>query len=311
VAARDWWRDRFTNTLGVPEPVPAVKIFKPKFPLLPVQCDYTSIKDQNFWDMFPVNRNSKAKSDIDSGKLRQLMVQEGIEIDQQDEKVLRWLETGASIGCVGTYRAASVSSNTKGSYQCGREVSDAIAAWVKQGYAFGPVEEEDVPATAKINSILTRPKPNGAVRVILNLSAPQGASVNDGIDSDEFPAKMSSTEAWLRVINKAGKGCLICKVDFADAYKHVAVAEEDTDLQWFEWGGKFFKELCLIFGCASSAGIFDATAKVVVKLVCRAAHFPRDMVCQHLDDICAAAPAGSAALHHFDKTFMEVWSRLV
>jgi hypothetical protein len=84
------------------------------------------------------------------------------------------------------------------------------------------------------------------------------------------------------------------------------VASEDTDLQWFEWGGRYFKELCLIFGASSSAGIFDATAKVILGIVCVLAQFPRDMVCQHLDDICAAAPAGSAALDKFDSVFQHV-----
>jgi hypothetical protein len=65
-------------------------------------------------------------------------------------------------------------------------------------------------------------------------------------------------------------------------------------------GGKFFKELCLIFGAASSAGIFDATAKVILRVVCSLAAFPRDQVCQHLDDICAAAAQGSDSLHKFD-----------
>jgi hypothetical protein len=67
---------------------------------------------------------------------------------------------------------------------------------------------------------------------------------------------MSSTEAWMEVLNGLGRGCRIMKVDFADAYKHVPVKLADTDLQWFEWGGKFFKELCLIFGASSSTGIF-------------------------------------------------------
>jgi hypothetical protein len=35
-------------------------------------------------------------------------------------------------------------------------VSDAIAAWVEQGYAYGPVDEEDLPPDAKVNGILTR-----------------------------------------------------------------------------------------------------------------------------------------------------------
>jgi hypothetical protein len=185
-------------------------------------------------------------------------------------------------------------------------VTDAIAEWVMKGYAFGPVEPDRVPSSAKVSGIVVRPKPNGSVRVILNLSAPKGRSVNDGIDKYDFPAKMSSTTAWLRVLHAAGRGCWITKTDWAAAYKHICVREADTDLQWFSWGGKFFKELCLKFGGVSSAGIFDDAAKLVLDLVCRRAGFPRSMVCQHLDDVCAAAAAGSDALHRFDAAFQEV-----
>ena len=58
-------------------------------------------------------------------------------------------------------------------------------------------------------------------------------------------------------------------------------------MQWFQWAGKYFKELCLIFGARSSAGIFDEAAKVVLELVCLLANFPLEMVCQHLDDAAA------------------------
>jgi hypothetical protein len=104
---------------------------------------------------------------------------------------------------------------------------------------------------------------------------------------------MSSTSAWLKVLNNAGRGCLITKTDWAAAYKHICVRQEDLNLQWFSWAGKYFMELCLIFGSASSAGIFDDVAKLVLDLVCRRANFPRNMVCQHLDDVCAATAAGS------------------
>ncbi len=175
-----------------------------------------------------------------------------------------------------------------------------------KGYAFGPVEAEQVPAAAKVSGIMVRPKPNGSVRVILNLSAPKGRSVNDGINKEEFPATMSSTAAWLAVLDKAGKGSLITKTDWVSAYKHICVREADTDLQWFSWGGKFFKELCLIFGGVSSAGLFDDTAKLVLDLVCRRAGFPAHMVCQHFDDVCAAVAVGYDALQHFIAAFREI-----
>ena len=268
---------------------PTQKVFKPKFPELCGLPDYKYIEDKIFWEKFPKNYQCPANPSINHDKLKQLASLLGCGDEVRLAKVLGWIKNGVEIGCRGRFRAPSMQANTKASYTVAPQVTDAVASWVDEGFAYGPVEEEDVPATAKINSILTRPKPNGSVRVILNLSAPVGCSVNDGIDIEEFPATMSSTEAWVRVLNKAGKKCWLTKTDWANAYKHLVVAQQDTDLQWFEWGGKYFKELCLIFGGSSSAGIFDATAKVILDLVCRQAQFPPEMVCQHLDDVCAAA----------------------
>ena len=78
---------------------------------------------------------------------------------------------------------------------------------------------------------------------------------------------------------------MIQKCDWADAYKHVCVHPDDLPLQYFSWLGKAFCELCLVFGSASSAGIFDSLAKIVLFIVIKKADFPQDMVIQHLDDI--------------------------
>jgi hypothetical protein len=75
---------------------------------------------------------------------------------------------------------------------------------------------------------MCRPKPDGGVRVIMNMSAPAGQSVNDGINSDLFPAVMSSTGKWLAVLSSAGRECDIMKMDWADAYKHIPVRKEDV-----------------------------------------------------------------------------------
>jgi len=278
------------------------KQFKPKFPNIGKQKDYRKISEEA-WKNFPVNERCRGKSNINGLMLKGLADSLGSSNEDRLRKVLGWIKNGVEIGCEGPARTSSFSRNTKDSYTVGQQVTDAVACWVRDGYVRGPIREEDVPAEAKINGILTRSKPNGSVRVILNLSAPEGVSVNDGIDINNFPAKMSSTQAWLTVLNKAGRGCWISKTDWSDAYKHVAVAEKDLNLQWFEWGGRYFQELCLIFGCASSAGIYDTVAKTVIDLVCRKAAFRPDMVCQHLDDVVAAAPHGSNALFEFTEAY--------
>jgi hypothetical protein len=215
------------------------------------------------------------------------------------------LKFGADIGCRGKYRAPTQCDNAKDAYRFGRQVTDAVASWIHKKFVYGPVSEDDLPADAKVNCLLIREKPDGTVRIILNLSSPDGLSVNEGIDIDEFPATMSSTEAWLTVLHRAGRSCWISKTDWADAYKHVAVRREDQKLQWFQWCGMFFKELMLIFGSASSAGIFDDAAKTVLDIVCRLARFPISMTCQHLDDICAAS-ADKQKLVEFNDAFQAV-----
>jgi hypothetical protein len=227
-----------------------------------------------------------------------------IEVDRLARVVAR-ARDGASIGCQGFYRIPTFSTNAPDAYVNGRQVSDAVAGWIAKGLVTGPVSEADLPSDAKVNGIMTRTKPDGSVRIILNLSAPKGLSVNDGIDSDEFPATMSSTEQWLGVINKAGAGCWMSKTDWADAYKHIPVHKDDLNLQWFQWGGSFFREDRLIFGSASSAGIFDDAAKIVLTLACHVAQFPRKAVCQHLDDACAAHRQ-KEKVQQFDAAFEQV-----
>ena len=57
---------------------------------------------------------------------------------------------------------------------------------IKAEYAAGPYEFEEIPADAKISGLLVKLKPNGEARLILNLSAPKGSSVNEGIDKKKI-----------------------------------------------------------------------------------------------------------------------------
>jgi len=298
------WLARALVVMSWTLPDPPMKGFKAKNNLMTVE-DYSKDAPAGYWDQFPVNMQSWKPSLIDHMELRKLASRANI-TGAWVTAVLNNIQEGANIGCRGEYRNASVSKNTSDAYKFGAQVSDAIASWIKKGFVRGPVELAAVPAAAKINGIMCRPKPDGSVRVILNLSAPEGFSVNDGICSDEFPAIMSSTKKWLSVLEAVGRGCEIMKIDWSDAYKHIPVRREDLKLQWFQWLGKAFQELCLIFGASSSVGIFDQVAKLVLAIVLVFCKFPAEWVCQHLDDVCAAAPKGSDLLRRFERTYRKV-----
>ena len=210
---------------------------------------------------------------------------------------------GADIGCRGVGRTPTRSKNAPSAFEFPGQVTEAIAVWLQKGFAFGPVEEGELEEGVKVNGIMCRQKPDGGVRIILNLSAPAGRSVNDGIDPGQFEAVMSSTRKWLRVLHRAGRGCLMTKLDWSDAYKHISVRDEDVQLQYFEWLGKYFAETSLVFGAASSPGIYDRVAKMVLQVALRLANFPADLVCQHLDDVCAAGAADGEGIRRFEDRY--------
>ena len=304
------WESRARAAASLPDP-PALplKVFKPKV-ALPILTDYKRDPGRHFWDKFPSNY-APGKSMISVTKLRGLVLAVGTSDTARLNTVCADLEHGADIGCTGAARAPTRSSNAPSALLYPLQVTDAIASWLLAGFAIGPFLQSDVPVNAKVSGIMTRPKPNGSVRVILNFSSPAGLSVNDGIDNSLFPATMSSTAKWISVLNRAGRGAYMIKMDWADAYKHVHVRAPDVDLQWFSWLGRFFAEVCLVFGAASSPGIYDRVAKTVLDIVLRLTGFDRAAVCQHLDDVCAAAPPEEASkLRNFEDCYRRVCAQI-
>ena len=94
------------------------------------------------------------------------------------------------------------------------------------------------------------------------------------------------------------------------AYKQIAVHPEDLKLQWFQWLGKYFCELSLVFGAVSSVGIYDRLENIMLHIVLHRSKFPPSMVSQHLDDCCTASPAGSTDIFDFDNEYKVVAKEL-
>ena len=199
-------------------PLPPPKIFKPKFDL-PLLDNYRDNAPPSYWEAFPKNLVWPAKALIDHSALRRLATECGFKDSSLLENICNDLKFGADIGCRGPYRLPSKATNAPSAYENGEKVSDSIADWCQKGFVYGPVPDDRVPSVAKFSGIMTRAKPNGSVRIILNLSSPCGNAVNEGIDSDEFPATMSSTTKWLTALWAAGKNCFIMKEVDVDLYR--------------------------------------------------------------------------------------------
>ena len=137
--------------------------------------------------MTPANFCSPAVSLVRPAALRRLATAAGFADKPLLETVCNDLSVGARIGCSGSFRLPSKATNAPSAYENGKQVTDAICDWLSKGFAYGPIPLDEVPSIAKFSGLMTRPKPNGSVRIILNLSAPVGRAVNEGINNEDFP----------------------------------------------------------------------------------------------------------------------------
>ena len=245
------------------------------------------------------------KGGIDHKKLSQMA--EGYPFPGTLDKVVKDLKEGARLGVKQEFRVPSNASNAPTAIDAGYEVTDAVLGWLRDGYAMGPFEKEEVPFKSyKISGLMAKIKPNGKARVINNMSGGRPNAVNGGIDKRDFVYSMSSTKAWIRIMVRCGKGCRFMKVDWAEAYKQIPVRKKDVELQGFAWLGKIFFELALVFGCVASVGIYDRAAKVILYLALSRADVPPHLAIQHLDDVCYCAPEKSDMADRFYKAYVEV-----
>ena len=214
------------------------------------------------------------------------------DIDPQTrEIVVRRFREGADIGYRGT-GPERFTANNRSALQRKSAVSAAIAREVRDGFTRGPFRTP--PLTGfRVNALSARDKPNGEVRLILDLSQPTGSAVNDGIDPEQFRLTYTSVDEATRLIYAVGgQGALLFKADVKNAFKLIPVRPEQWRLLGFCWLGAFYFQVCLPFGGRSSPRIFDDFAVCLLKLLQSTAD---DVFVRHyLDDFLGVGPRGSS-----------------
>ena len=71
------------------------------------------------------------------------------------------------------------------------------------------------------------PKKPGGHRLIVHLSVPASASINDGIPDDLYSLKYITVDVVVGHVIRHGKGALIYKVDIRDAFRNIPVHSHD------------------------------------------------------------------------------------
>ena len=82
-------------------------------------------------------------------------------------------------------------------------------------------------------------------RVILDLSYPKTASINDGINKDVYLDENVSVifpkvDDLIELIKIKGQGCFLFKKDLRQAYRQISICPSNYNLVSFIWGKHIF-----------------------------------------------------------------------
>ena len=325
VAGQEWkedlrtWNKKLEKSVNKePEEEPPPKEFVPKNPNLTILEDYPRVLGKEYWDVWEGNDYKPTEgSMIDHIKL--LEVADRLELKEKAkvQETADMLEHGANLGISGEGRWPSEGDNNKSVYEFGSRVADSLQTALKEGIMFGPFERHQLPwEVFKCSPMTVRLKPNGAARIIMDLSYPHDVRLGEGMvcspnmgmeEFEEFePVSMTGDSKWRRCMHRAGRPAAFLKADWDMAYKHVSVRTEDHHLQVVEFCGRYFVEKCLTFGGGNSPTLYHLPASLLKTMAeVETGMDPRQNVMQ-LDDNCATDRLGSARLTMYGIVYREL-----
>ena len=199
----------------------------------------------------------------------------------------------------------------KGNMQSVLEHPEVVSGYLQREVSLGRVKGPLGPEAASLSQVspfgvIPKSAP-GQWRLILDLSHPEGRSVNDGINPAWCSLSYVSVDNLIEVICSLGRGALLAKVDVQSAYRLVPVFPEDCWLLGMHWSGECFVDAMLPFGLRSAPKIFNAVADALQWII-RARGV--DFILHYLDDFVVVGEPGSLQCHQAFSTVKEVCAEL-
>jgi hypothetical protein len=180
---------------------------------------------------------------------------------EQANFIIRTLERGADIRFRGNTRRSDTPSNLKTAAQHKEHVTAYIKEEVALGRMLGPFAEPPF-EFFRTSPVGVVPKDHTKFRVINHLSFPRtGDSINS--DLEPLECNLGSFDEAIKLVKMAGPGSNLIKVDVKSAFRLIPVRREDINLLGVEWQGKYYVDICLPFGLATSPPIWERFSRVL------------------------------------------------
>ena len=172
-------------------------------------------------------------------------------------------------------------------------VTSAISTEVERGHTAGPFTSPPFPVThcSPLGAVQKDPQ-SPKVRLILDLSQPNGASVNEGIIEEFCTVRYTPFDSAVDMVRKLGVSAFMGKIDIKHAFRLCPVRLVDWPLLCFFWNNSYYVDLRLPFGSRSSPGIFNSFADALCWILTTQGI---TWLLHYLDDFLLAAPSAEIA----------------
>ena len=178
--------------------------------------------------------------------------------------ILRGIEQGFHIG----FNESSVQLRCQqGNMHLASEQPEVVGNYLQEELRAGRVIR--IPSQKEAKELGVHCNPFGVIpkkgkpdkwRLIIDLSAPEGHSVNDGISKELASLSYVSVDKVVSGILQQGRGALMAKMDIKHAYRNIPVHPRDRLILGMQWKGSSFVDAALPFGLRSAPLLFTAVA---------------------------------------------------
>ena len=171
-------------------------------------------------------------------------------------------------------------------------ITKYLAEECEKGRVIGPLDPDQSTHVRQISRFGVIPKGHtpGKWRLIVDLSAPAGSSINNGIEKSRCSLDYTSVDQAAALVNTLGKSCRLAKIDIKSAYRITPVHPEDALLLGMRWQGGVYIDTALPFGLRSAPKIFNAVADGLMWILQSGGV---RFVLHYLDDFLVAGPSAS------------------
>ena len=148
-----------------------------------------------------------------------------------------------------------------------------IAKELDHQSVMGPFHRNPFNSDCVISPLMCVPKRDtDELRIVHDMSFPEGFSVNDGISKDSyldqsFKLRLPGIDCLVEFINAKGRGCHIFKKDLRRAYRQIPIDPADYRLLGMCIDGSIYFHTSLPFGLRSATLICQRTTKSVVHIL--------------------------------------------